>query len=401
MAHNAQKTNKKTKKRKSIAKTLVCFHAFVFVSYVPWDGNDEEMSLFNTRPKRNRFREDDDMSLPLREPAITLHNPEKRAPKKNANNVDLWGFDLPSLHVNDKVSPPITSSASASSEGTDTLLGKEGSESGETQAILGIIKNSELSPLQVVEKWRETCVFNDGKHASKSGVSQIPLVAFESEDIKISKKDLKEMKLFSKKQVDKSWIIARVKYYLILVDQHAVDERIKLEEFTSFLVGANGPNTYRIRNSIIQPPVNIRLEPLEYEKLKSELEFFESWGVECKNGRNGVISVVKVSKLYGVSISPEEIKEWLGEMVDKNVTSENNPSFIPKCIKRLLASKACKAAVRFGETLSVGKMKELLEKLSVCKLPFQCAHGRPTMFPVVDLRKALNESDLQSDERMS
>lgn len=42
-------------------------------------------------------------------------------------------------------------------------------------------------------------------------------------------------------------------------------------------------------------------------------------------------------------------------------------------------------AIKFGDKLSNSECRQLLKKLSVCNLPFQCAHGRPTLVPLLTL----------------
>ena len=43
------------------------------------------------------------------------------------------------------------------------------------------------------------------------------------------------------------------------------------------------------------------------------------------------------------------------------------------------------AAVKFGDALSKAKCNTLLEQLSKCQAPYQCAHGRPAQAPILDL----------------
>ena len=57
----------------------------------------------------------------------------------------------------------------------------------------------------------------------------------------------------------------------------------------------------------------------------------------------------------------------------------------PPAVLRVLASKACRSAVMFGDVLSLHRCQTVLESLARCDLPFQCAHGRPTLTPVLDL----------------
>ncbi|PIK53086.1 putative DNA mismatch repair protein Mlh3-like [Apostichopus japonicus] len=58
---------------------------------------------------------------------------------------------------------------------------------------------------------------------------------------------------------------------------------------------------------------------------------------------------------------------------------------LPKTIVKALNSQACRGAIKFGDVLNMEDMVCLLSQLSECKLPFQCAHGRPSIIPLLDL----------------
>ena len=59
----------------------------------------------------------------------------------------------------------------------------------------------------------------------------------------------------------------------------------------------------------------------------------------------------------------------------------------PPAIARILHSKACRGAVMFGTKLTRKSCVALLKLLPHCGLPFQCAHGRPAVLPLVTLLK--------------
>lgn len=42
-------------------------------------------------------------------------------------------------------------------------------------------------------------------------------------------------------------------------------------------------------------------------------------------------------------------------------------------------------AIKFNECLTLMESCRLIEALSSCQLPFQCAHGRPSMMPLADI----------------
>ena len=58
----------------------------------------------------------------------------------------------------------------------------------------------------------------------------------------------------------------------------------------------------------------------------------------------------------------------------------------PPAVHRVLAYKACRGAIMFGERLSQRDCSLALARLAVCAQPFMCAHGRPAVVPLVLLR---------------
>ena len=62
-----------------------------------------------------------------------------------------------------------------------------------------------------------------------------------------------------------------------------------------------------------------------------------------------------------------------------------NSSALPLTIRNVLSSRACKGAIKFGDELSEKRCADLVAELGECGNPFACAHGRPTIHPLVDL----------------
>ena len=58
---------------------------------------------------------------------------------------------------------------------------------------------------------------------------------------------------------------------------------------------------------------------------------------------------------------------------------KNNP---PSCLRTLLASKACRGAIMFGDKLNNQECKILIANLADTQMPFFCAHGRPSAVPL-------------------
>lgn len=48
----------------------------------------------------------------------------------------------------------------------------------------------------------------------------------------------------------------------------------------------------------------------------------------------------------------------------------------------------------FNDILSKDQCIELVQRLARCAFPFQCAHGRPSMVPIVDIGASSGNSSL-------
>lgn len=57
----------------------------------------------------------------------------------------------------------------------------------------------------------------------------------------------------------------------------------------------------------------------------------------------------------------------------------------PPRLPALLASKACRSAVMFGEAISSEQSATLIEQLRRTRRFDICAHGRPTLAPLLDM----------------
>ena len=60
-------------------------------------------------------------------------------------------------------------------------------------------------------------------------------------------------------------------------------------------------------------------------------------------------------------------------------------SLLPPVVLRILNSKACRSAIMFGDPLLPTECAELIADLKQTQLCFSCAHGRPTMAPLVNM----------------
>jgi DNA mismatch repair protein MLH3 len=67
----------------------------------------------------------------------------------------------------------------------------------------------------------------------------------------------------------------------------------------------------------------------------------------------------------------------------------------------MLNSRACRSAIMFNDELSKEQCQTLVSNLASCKFPFQCAHGRPSLVPLVNLwRVEMGAREQANNERL-
>jgi len=171
--------------------------------------------------------------------------------------------------------------------------------------------------------------------------------------------------------------------FLIALDQHAVDERIRYERSLNLLAD-------RHRNALLRAfPVSIplTLSARELDIAANRRPLLDSWLYHYRvvlGGTAGAVVLEQVPEVLGVPLLQDDFRDFL-LLISSN---EELPDQLlkPPAVLRVLASKACRGAIMFGDLLDEARCRDLVSDLMRCDLPFNCAHGRPSMVPLVDLR---------------
>ncbi|KAL9713122.1 DNA mismatch repair protein [Leucoagaricus gongylophorus] len=57
----------------------------------------------------------------------------------------------------------------------------------------------------------------------------------------------------------------------------------------------------------------------------------------------------------------------------------------PRSLLDLVNLKACRGAIMFNDSLTLAQCEGLVQRLALTAFPFQCAHGRPSLVPLIEL----------------
>jgi DNA mismatch repair ATPase MutL len=110
-----------------------------------------------------------------------------------------------------------------------------------------------------------------------------------------------------------------------------------------------------------------------------------SWGFHYSLNKFSLL-IFTVPVIEGESLTRLDLLEF----VDYLSRNEDLPmrTLKPPSVNRVLASKACRTAIKFGDPLPLKACQELIQQLSATSFPFQCAHGRPSIVPLFSFAKS-------------
>ena len=79
----------------------------------------------------------------------------------------------------------------------------------------------------------------------------------------------------------------------------------------------------------------------------------------------------------------------------------NGSSSLPPAVTRILNAKACRSAIMFGDPLLPTECAQLIASLKMTQLCFSCAHGRPTLAPLVNLQALRNHISMHNSASLA
>ncbi len=154
---------------------------------------------------------------------------------------------------------------------------------------------------------------------------------------------------------------------LLVIDQHNAHERVLFEKYREIDRLKMWP-----RKALLVPPI-LELSPPAAVNLEENATLFEEIGfrVEPMGGRS-----------YALKEYPDFFKIEEAKDVFEGLLEEAGGTRPEDRRERLLATMACKSAIKAGEPLTREKMGFLVEELFKTSQPALCPHGRPIVVRV-------------------
>ena len=181
------------------------------------------------------------------------------------------------------------------------------------------------------------------------------------------------------------YIVAQSDSDLYIIDQHAAHERILFDKLCSYAdkIPAQGLLIHRV----------LKFDAAESALIENNLELFKDLAFTMEPSGENEFRLIEVPVDAGTADPEIMLREIISSLPNIDTPAEidaERRADIARNIRQLvLATTACKAAIKAGQELNFQQMKVLLSDLSRTPNPYTCPHGRPTIikFSAKDLAK--------------
>lgn len=157
----------------------------------------------------------------------------------------------------------------------------------------------------------------------------------------------------------------------LVVDQHAAHERLLYGQLLQ------GYRSARVPQQTLLFPVTVELTPVQAETLEEKAGQVAALGLHAESF-GGTTAVIKAVPALVSHVDPGSLlREVLDALRGPLRVEAARP--IPQAVDDLLASMACKAAIKAGNRLQPVEMLKLLAQMEASAVFSHCPHGRPVM----------------------
>lgn len=187
----------------------------------------------------------------------------------------------------------------------------------------------------------------------------------------LDNKILKDYKILG--QINKTFIILEDNNGLIILDQHAAEERVNYEKYMSeFIKGA-------IKKQKLLDSKILELNTEQKNIALNNRGFLNSIGFEFEDFGENSLKVSSVPEIFG-RLKSVLFLDILNELVN------NKGKIIDKEIEERIIKFSCRASVKAGQELTNDEIRKLINNINNCENPYSCPHGRP-----ISIRLSLGE----------
>ncbi len=173
-------------------------------------------------------------------------------------------------------------------------------------------------------------------------------------------------------QLHDTYIVAETDDGLVLIDQHAADERVNYERLQAAFAGDTTAQS-------LAQPVEIELTAGETALFDAYREALASLGFYA-NREGRTVSVTTVPAVLDETLAPERLRDVLSSVIDADESAGEQA--VESLADGFIGDLACYPSITGNTSLQEGSVMDLLDRLDECENPYACPHGRPVVIEI-------------------
>jgi DNA mismatch repair protein MutL len=172
-------------------------------------------------------------------------------------------------------------------------------------------------------------------------------------------------------QVARTYIVYEAEDRLLILDQHAADERVRFERLRA---------QYASRAVAIQRlllPERVEVSAAEAARVEEDAARLSTLGIEAVRIGETTVAVHAVPAIVQRASPERLLRDVLAELTHTGERAFGD------AIDTALATMACHGAIRAGDPLSLDECRELVRRLDrISDFAHHCPHGRPVVLEI-------------------
>ncbi|WP_266075514.1 DNA mismatch repair endonuclease MutL [Haladaptatus caseinilyticus] len=172
-------------------------------------------------------------------------------------------------------------------------------------------------------------------------------------------------------QLHDTYVVAETPDGLVLIDQHAADERVNYERLRDQFAGDT-------TSQVLASPVELELTAAESALFEEYDEALARLGFHAALTGERTVEVTTVPAVLSETLAPDLLRDVLSEFVSTD-PDEHDRNSAEAVADTLISDLACYPSITGNTSLRDGDVVSLLAALDDCDNPYACPHGRPVI----------------------
>ncbi|MEF8773410.1 MAG: DNA mismatch repair endonuclease MutL [Halobacteriales archaeon] len=172
-------------------------------------------------------------------------------------------------------------------------------------------------------------------------------------------------------QLHDTYVVAETDDGLLLIDQHAADERINYERLRGRFEGDT-------TTQALADPIELELTAGEAAVFDGYEDVLARMGFRADRVDDRTVEVTTVPAVLADAAGPELLRDVLADLAGERAPEET----VEAAADDMLADVACHPSVTGNTSLTEGSVVGLLSELDDCENPWACPHGRPVLIHI-------------------